>query len=159
MEARGEPLPSGGARNAEWVWSPNVMHSGGALDFRPYYPGDAYVHWAGLDGYNWGALQTGWQSFQEVFEYSLGVIKRLSARYIIVCETGCHSRGGDKGAWFDGMRYYLKNNEPRVKGLVYTHMVDALVGADWRVNSPVSALDDWRAFVADPQFQYKTPVM
>jgi hypothetical protein len=142
-----------GARNAEWVWSPNVMHSGGALDFRPYYPGGAYVDWAGLDGYNWGALHRDWQSFRGVFEYSLSVIKRLSPKEIIICETGCHSVGGNKGAWFDGMRHYLKNDQPRVKGLVYSHMRDTFAGADWRVNSPDSALNDWRAFVADPQFK------
>src|ERR687893_414552 len=73
-----------GATNAEWVWSPNII-SGTANDFSPWYPGDAYVDWTGLDGYNWGSVHGKWRSFREVFEYSLGVIKRLSPRYVIIC--------------------------------------------------------------------------
>jgi hypothetical protein len=28
-----------------------------------YYPGDTYVDWTGVDGYNWGKGNGGWQSF------------------------------------------------------------------------------------------------
>ena len=43
-----------GANDVTWVWCPNVdpdhkMQSLGSL-----YPGDAYVDWTCLDGYNWG---------------------------------------------------------------------------------------------------------
>ena len=147
-----------GARNAEWVWSPNIMYPGGVLDFRPYYPGDAYVDWTGLDGYNWGTVHTGWQTFREIFRYSIGVITNLSPRGIIIAETGCHSRGPDgesKGYWFRQTARELRQSYPRIKGFVYSHTVDERDGedADWRVNSPAGALDDWRALVADPQFK------
>ena len=147
-----------GVGNVEWVWSPNSMYSDGTGDFRPYYPGDAYVDWTGLDGYNWGIVHGEWRTFREIFHYSIGVITQLSPCGIIICETGCHSRGPhgeSKGNWFRQMAMELKQNYPRIKGLLYTHSVTEEDGedADWRVDSPAGALDDWQAFVADPQFK------
>ncbi|HYG96563.1 MAG TPA: Ig-like domain-containing protein, partial [Solirubrobacterales bacterium] len=43
-----------GATNATWVWCPNVDPEGHHLKLPGLYPGDAYVDWTGLDGYNWG---------------------------------------------------------------------------------------------------------
>ena len=43
-----------GATNATWVWCPNVgsTDSSQMMPFAEVYPGDAYVDWTGLDGYN-----------------------------------------------------------------------------------------------------------
>jgi hypothetical protein len=43
-----------GADNVAWVWSPNWNSSPrtAANSFRKYYPGDAYVDWVGISGYN-----------------------------------------------------------------------------------------------------------
>jgi hypothetical protein len=66
-----------GATNAEWVWSPNIILDS-ADDFSPWYPGDAYVDWTGLDGYNWGSVDNVWHTFRELFQNSIGVITALS---------------------------------------------------------------------------------
>jgi beta-mannanase len=146
-----------GVTNAEWVWSPNVI-SDSANDFSPWYPGDAYVDWTGLDGYNWGSVENVWYTFREVFQNSIGVITALSPRGIIITETGCHSRGPyneSKGYWYKQMAAELKQNYPRVQGLINMHMIHQLNGedAEWRVDMPITALDDWQSLVADPQFQ------
>lgn len=67
-----------GATNAMFLWSPNVEGDlATATDtFNKYYPGDAYVDYVGMDGYNWGRMYTTpewtsfWQPFTEVFRYS-----------------------------------------------------------------------------------------
>ena len=60
-----------GATNVVWAWCPNVTDiHGGNKNTMDYYPGDAYVDWTGVDGYNWGTNNGGWQSFQQVFEKS-----------------------------------------------------------------------------------------
>jgi hypothetical protein len=43
-----------GADNVAWVWSPNWnSHPGSSWNkFQSYYPGDAYVDWVGVSGYN-----------------------------------------------------------------------------------------------------------
>ena len=43
-----------GADNITWVWCPNVDPSKALTPFDQLYPGDAYVDWTCLDGYNWG---------------------------------------------------------------------------------------------------------
>ncbi len=53
------------ATNVEWVWSPNE-DSGGRFQFGPLYPGDEWVNWVALDGFNWGG-SVGWPSFTRVF--------------------------------------------------------------------------------------------
>jgi hypothetical protein len=42
-----------GATNVVWAWCPNVtaVH-GGNRNTLDYYPGDSYVDWTGVDGYN-----------------------------------------------------------------------------------------------------------
>lgn len=46
-------LVAAGATNVQWVWSPAVAEDAESA-FEPYYPGDAYVDWVALDGYNQG---------------------------------------------------------------------------------------------------------
>jgi len=41
---------SAGVTNVKWVWAPNV--DGGDGSMAAYYPGDSYVDYVGLDGYN-----------------------------------------------------------------------------------------------------------
>ena len=38
----------------EFVWSPNYI-SNIYPHYSHYYPGDDYVDWVGVDGYNWGS--------------------------------------------------------------------------------------------------------
>jgi hypothetical protein len=49
----------------------------------------------------------------------------------------------------------LKQNYPRVVGLINSHMIDQEDGenAEWRVDMPITSLDDWQKLVADPQFK------
>ena len=41
-----------GATNVRWVWCPNTEDD--RIGYRALYPGDAYVDWFGVDGYNGG---------------------------------------------------------------------------------------------------------
>jgi hypothetical protein len=102
-----------------------------------------------------------WQTFQQIFDNSIGKLTALSPRGIIIAETGCHSRGVegdavDKGQWYKNMANTLKQNYPNVLGLVNTHTVSVLTGedAEWRVDMPFTALDNLKALVvADPKFK------
>ena len=62
--------PRSGANNVNWVWCPNIDPDGIFYDLSSLYPGDAYVDWTGLDGYNWGTNPTKpdrWLSFDELY--------------------------------------------------------------------------------------------
>jgi hypothetical protein len=48
-----------GAENVTWVWCPNVEYSTSVKPLASLYPGDSYVDWTCLDGYNWGTNRAG----------------------------------------------------------------------------------------------------
>ena len=59
-----------GATNMIWAWCPNVTDEPDVAwnQTLNYYPGDDYVDWTCVDGYNWGGGGGGgWQSFKDVF--------------------------------------------------------------------------------------------
>jgi mannan endo-1,4-beta-mannosidase len=140
-----------GANNVEWVWCPNVR---GPVNpdlpaLREFYPGDEYVDWLGLDGYNWAAARNDpWFSFSEVFSESLAELRDTvnSEKEVIICEYGCHDTPGDKGSWFAAIPSAF--NQPQfanVAALIYFHRNRD--GANWRVDYPQSALDAYRELI------------
>ena len=82
-----------GATNVRWVWSPNVL-CGGCTPMSQVYPGDAYVDWAALDGYNFGtAGGHQWQSFDQVYKASYDEILQISTKRLMLAEIGTVERG------------------------------------------------------------------
>lgn len=129
-----------GADNVEWVWSPNVHYWGEKYSFSQYFPGDAYVGYTGLEGYNWGTSQTWseWQSFREVFYSSYRDLVNLSSKSILITETASSEKGGDKAAWIKKMFADLNSVFPRIKGFTWFNMNKE---TDWRIqSSPASKL-------------------
>jgi Glycosyl hydrolase family 26 len=137
-----------GASNVKWVWTP-YEDSGGRFPFRAYYPGDSWVDWVGLDGFNWGGRR-GWHSFGEIFGHSLHVLSRLSSRPAMIAETGSSEIGGSKRRW---VRRALTRELPRLR------QVRALVwfsrpfnGIDMRVDSSSGALRALRRAIRLPVY-------
>ncbi|MES2222373.1 MAG: glycosyl hydrolase [Acidobacteriota bacterium] len=121
-----------GATNVVWAWCPNVTDiHGGNKDTMAYYPGDAYVDWTGVDGYNWGTKNGGWQSFQQVFE---NIYPMLAAKKkpIIIGEMSSAQVGGDKAKWIDAIVPTLRTKYPLVKCLIW---FDINKERDWRISS------------------------
>lgn len=77
--------------NVEWLWSPNYASNPGAdwNNIHNYYPGDAYVDWIGLSGYNWYSSRgVPWKDFSAIYD---GVLRDLGCRYAkpqIIAEIG-----------------------------------------------------------------------
>jgi hypothetical protein len=125
-----------GAWNVSWVWSPNVVFRGSAPLAR-LYPGDAYVDWIGIDGYNWGTSRPGhrWLRFDQLFGPTLGQVRRLAHKPLMLSEVASSERGGDKAAWIDDFfRALLRNRD--VLAFVW---FDFDKETDWRIASSVAA--------------------
>src|SRR5712691_9487398 len=76
-----------GATNVTWVWAPNVEYSGSA-PLRGLYPGDSYVDWVGMDGYNWGTVYNHqWQTFTQVFQQTYNDILAITSKPLMIAET------------------------------------------------------------------------
>jgi Glycosyl hydrolase family 26 len=138
-----------GATNAQWVFSPNVDYGG--APFAQFFPGDAWVDWVGLDGYNWGSLKaSGWTPLGDVFGSSYDTLAALSARPMMIAETASTESGGDKAAWIrQGLLRHVPERLPRVRAVVW---FDRQKETDWRVNSSAAALAAFREVVRSPLY-------
>jgi mannan endo-1,4-beta-mannosidase len=152
-----------GATNVQWVWAPNVNEEAGPLislpligggpshphPFERYFPGDAWVDWVGLDGFNWGKSGE-WQSFTEIFGSSYDSVTRLSSRPIIVTETASNERLGDKADWIRSAFRDEIPRFPRIRAVVWFD--EAFSGVQARVDSSPEALQAFRAAIASPTY-------
>jgi len=128
-----------GATNVRWVWTPYTNQFGG-LPFKRFYPGDRWVDWAGLDGFNWGYGGSSY-SFKQLFGRSYRVLARISHRPMMIAETGTYDRG--KARWISqALRRQLPRLR-RVRALVWFNYPTN--GVDLRFNSSHSALRAFRA--------------
>ncbi|MFN2543894.1 MAG: glycoside hydrolase family 26 protein, partial [Actinomycetota bacterium] len=90
-----------GANNVVWVWAPNWEDRPGKAwnHWTNYYPGNAYVDWVGIDGFNWGATQ-GWSHWTDIEDMLPGLYQDYHRRKpIMVAETASVEQGGDKAQW------------------------------------------------------------
>jgi len=143
-----------GASNVTWVWCPGrVMGRGVALDnLQEMYPGDSYVDWAGMDGYNAGNDNLGWQTFSEVFTPLYNKILSITSQPIMIAETSCGELGGGhKSYWIsDALSTQLPDNFPGVKALVWWNINNDKT-ANWTIESSPSAQ---KAFATAIQSSY-----
>jgi hypothetical protein len=130
-----------GATNVSWVWCPFV-----GTGLRQFYPGDRYVDWTGLDGYNWGpesALALPWQTFDQLFADSYRRVARIAPdKPMMVGEVA--STGGDeeKAAWIREMFAALRSGYRKVHALVWFDKIDR------ETNWPIENLPSARAAFA-----------
>jgi hypothetical protein len=140
-----------GATNVRWVWAPNIMASDGGQRFNPFYPGDRWVDWVALDGYNWGA-DLGWRSFTDVFGPSYETLTRLSPKPVMIAETGCNQTGGDKAAWITSAFGREIPQFKRLRAVVWFNATHAGGKEDWRVDSSPQSLRAFRTAVGAPRY-------
>jgi hypothetical protein len=149
-----------GATNATWVWCPNVAGST-TTAFSELYPGDKYVDWTCLDGYNWGKYNTDvWQTFGQVFSGATfgGYNKHDSyhellalapSKPIMLGEVASSEVGGSKATWMSDMfSTQLQTNFPQIKAVVWTNWNDDNPNLSWPVESSASSQAAFKAAIA-----------
>jgi hypothetical protein len=140
-----------GATNVRWVWSPNVYSNNSvAVPFQPYYPGNKWVDYVGLDGYNWGAVNgSGWCSFLNVFSSSYNQITKLTNKPVMITETASTELGGNKAAWIRAIPNALQTRMPTVRALIW---FDQNKETDWSLNSSPESESAFRSIAQTPLF-------
>jgi beta-mannanase len=87
-----------GAANVTWVWSVNAEYSA-TVPIQKLYPGDGYVPWTSVDGYNKSSA-TWWQSFGDLFASTYAQLLQIApSKPIMIAETSSPEVGGSKAAW------------------------------------------------------------
>lgn len=138
-----------GARNVRWVWTPYVDPNRN-IPFARFYPGDGYVDWAGLDGYNWGGAFP-WRSFRSLFASSYHRLVRITSRPLMIGEVGSGEVGGSKAAW---LRSMLRRDLPRmthIRAVVWFDARDSR--GDFRVQASRAALRAFRRWTGRPLYR------
>jgi hypothetical protein len=128
-----------GAKKVRWVWCPYLQAAG---SFTSFYPGDEYVDWNCLDGFNWGGSRP-WRSFTKIFAPSYTTLANLSRRPIMLAETGSSETGGNKAKWVSSM---MRRELPRfrhIRAVVWWSVDDPR--GDMRVDSSPRALGALRS--------------
>ena len=139
-----------GATNAVGVWCPNqvsiprVAWNGAER----YYPGDTYVDWVCVDGYNRSTKKP--VSFQSIVD---PIVTEYGTRKpIMIGETS--SREGptaeSKGNWISDARKIMKRSIPSIAAFVWFDA--AKHGNDWRINSSAASQAAFAALAHDPYF-------
>jgi len=135
-----------GVSNVTWVWSPNVYGSAPNQKSRAFdslYPGNAYVDWVGLDGYNYGHP---WMSWASLYSSSYADLAALSPKPMMVAEWGSTATGGDEAAWIrDAFLTEIPTDMPRIRAAV---SFDRVAESDFRINSSTAVLAAYRAVIA-----------
>ncbi len=140
-----------GAGNVFWVWCPDAGR--GEVPLAALYPGDPWVDWVGLDGYNWGdnRPESGWRSFEEVFADAYAELTALTDRPLMIAETASSEKGGDKAAWIADAFAALPDRFPRVRALGWFD--EAIPKGDWPVDTSPESLAAFREAIAAPGLQ------
>jgi beta-mannanase len=98
-----------GATNITWVWCPNVVFSG-STELAKLYPGNKYVDWTCMDGYNRGTNPIdplavhpgpGWITFYEIFQSTYSSLLSLAEKPVMIAETSSTEYGGSKSGWIE----------------------------------------------------------
>jgi len=146
-----------------WVWSPNIINNLPATlqsqsSLAGLYPGDDYVDWLGLSGYDrppYKADNNG--TFDYTFGRSLAQLRQLSDKKILLSEVGASELGGHKPAWVTS--FFAAFHQPANADLlgfawfnmaVSTYSDGALITNDWRVDSRRNTLEAFVAGLNDP---------
>ena len=134
-----------GATNVQWVWSPNVAYPG-STPFADLYPGDSYVDWVGMDGYNGGtALSQQWQSFSQIFQPSYETLAAMTNKPMMIAETASTEVGGNKAAWIkQALLVDLPAKFPRIHIVIWFNENKE---TNWCVNSSPQSLAAYREIV------------
>lgn len=168
--------------NAEWVWAPNYFSSPAVTWnlLHNYYPGDQYVDWIGLSGYNWSpSINEPYRTFSEVFgevdgsnvyysSFLPGVLYDLACRYAkpqIIAEYGTVTNPANlqqKQAWITDT-FSRVPNYPFLRAVVwYNDYLDG-TNIDFRItNTPFGSVPDiitsaYRSAISEATYQKTLP--
>jgi Glycosyl hydrolase family 26 len=139
-----------GANNVTWVWCPNIELID-SIPLEGLYPGDAYVDWTCIDGYNWGPEPNHggrWWNFYDIFKPTYDHILAIAPdKPLMIGETASTELNGSKAAWItDALTVQMPRNFPKAKAFLWFN-----VGADnmdWFIESSPAAQAAFAAGIA-----------
>ena len=145
-----------GATNATWVWCPyaDPKHRYGPL--ARYFPGENYVDWTCLDGFNWarnGVNSQPWRSFDAIFGPSYRtIVKRLAPhKPMLLAEMASGGASHAKSIWIKRMFKSLRTKYRRIRGMIWFEQIDR--GVQWPIETSPKVTREFRRGVNQRGFR------
>jgi hypothetical protein len=143
-----------GATNVTWVWCPNISYE----NFKAVaaqYPGDEYVDWTGLDGYNWGTNPShggSWQTFNQLYRASYRSLVETVAptKPVMIGEVASSEYGGSKATWIKEMLAQVPAEYPKIRALLWFDKFDS--NMDWPIETSSSATSAFAEAVSNSAY-------
>ena len=143
---------SEGCDNIAWVYCPNADSVPAETwnSVASYYPGDDYVDWVALDGYNWGETQdwSHWMTFEEIFGSAIEDLTEIVEKPVMIAETASAEDAqvvGRKADWITGTYNQIQNQYPEIKAIVWFNLDKE---TDWRIDSSSASLEAYTQAVS-----------
>ena len=139
-----------GATNATWTWCPNIDRD---KKLRELYPGNRYVDWTCLDGYNWGTRWSWgrWHPFKRVFSKSYNAVKKIApSKPMMIGEVASTDIGGSKTAWVKEMLSTLPKRFPKIRAFLWFEVNDR--GTHWPIESSRSVTKAFAKGIRSPTY-------
>ena len=138
-----------GVTNVKWVWTTNASNQGSGTSLTGNYPGDDYVDYISIDGYNWGTCQSwsSWQTFSQVFKKAYDALAKIN-KPLFIAEISSSERGGNKAEWITDMFEHFATDFSRVFAVMWFSQSKEANEGDWALNTSQAAVDAWKAGIA-----------
>ncbi len=129
----------GPASNVKWglALNSNSVPDTASNAIELYYPGDSYVDYMGLDGFNFGSP---WLSFSQIFDTPLAKLSAFHKPIYIF--SFASAEGSGKAAWItDALTVQIPKHQEIAGWTWFNENKEQ----DWRVNSSPAALNAFKA--------------
>lgn len=148
-----------GATNVQFVWCEATQASSkpGAPSIASFFPGDAYVSWVAMDGYNRNANQP--KSFAAIFSKDYATLTQISNRPIMIAEMGTVEETGNpsaKAQWItNAFLTEIPQSFPRIKAVLYFNSQGH--GYTYPLDSDAAALAAYKQVVDNSYYHFAAP--
>lgn len=134
--------------NVKWLWNPIRIGGSQAQDPVPYYPGNGYVDWIGIDAYpknRWLTLQqllttSGGSSSFDWYQTFSAYGKPLMVGEVGILPANDYKGGApSRATWWADVRDELRHSLTQIRAIEY---FDSDTNYDWRYDAPGTAPGD-----------------
>jgi len=146
-----------GANNVQFVWCVGAGSKTQNAEDAALYPGDAWVQWVAIDGYNRNVR--GWEMISNIFGPPYTAITAFSHRPVMIAETASVEEAGQpmaKAQWITtGFLTQIPQLFPRVKAVLYFDSSGN--GFTFPPNSSTQAFSAFKAVASNPMYKATAP--
>ena len=141
--------------NVKWIFSVNWedIPAIKGNSFLLYYPGDPYVDFVGIDGYNWGETQewSRWITLNDLFKKVCDEATYELKKPLIISEFSSAGKGGDKALWIKEALRDIRLWQ-NIKAFILFNVKKEV---DWNFSSDKTSGQALKEGLEDPYFQDK----